>query len=289
MKFSCVHAVYFSPAGMTRHLCRLLAASLGERFQVPVRETDFTLPGNRKEVTVFSPEELVVFGSPTYAGKLPNKLLPFIQEGFQGNGAAAVSLVTFGNRSFDNSLAELTKCLTEDGFLPVAGGAFAVRHVFSDTLAKDRPDEKDLGELAAFGKAIGDFLEEKLSGSGDALSSGTVPGDVLSPVTVPGDADAPYYVPKGLDGEPKKFLKAVPKTDPALCDGCGTCASLCPMGSISKEDFQTVTGVCIKCHACVRGCPKGAKYFDDEAFLSHKAMLERDYTQRAENLWIVSK
>ena len=40
--------------------------------------------------------------------------------------------------------------------------------------------------------------------------------------------------------------------------------------------------MCIKCHSCVRNCPTGAKYFDDEAFLSHKAMLERDYTRRAD-------
>ena len=44
-----------------------------------------------------------------------------------------------------------------------------------------------------------------------------------------------------------------------------------------------VVGVCIKCHSCVRNCPMGAKYFDDPAFLSHRAMLERDYTRRAED------
>ena len=69
--------------------------------------------------------------------------------------------------------------------------------------------------------------------------------------------------------------------DESKCTGCGVCAALCPMGSISREDPAEVTGVCIKCHACVRNCPTGAKYFDDEAFLSHKAMLERDYTRRA--------
>ena len=57
------------------------------------------------------------------------------------------------------------------------------------------------------------------------------------------------------------------------------------MGSIDPEDVSNVTGICIKCHACVRECPAGAKYFDDEAFLSHKAMLERDFTRRAETVW----
>ena len=38
-------------------------------------------------------------------------------------------------------------------------------------------------------------------------------------------------------------------------------------------------------HALVRECPMGAKYFDDEAFLSYKAMLERDFTRRAKDEW----
>ena len=55
------------------------------------------------------------------------------------------------------------------------------------------------------------------------------------------------------------------------------------MGSISREDFRTVTGVCIKCQACVRKCTRKAKYFEDEAFLSHVAMLEQNFADRKEN------
>ena len=105
---------------------------------------------------------------------------------------------------------------------------------------------------------------------------------VPAPVAVDGDANTPYYRPLGSDGEPKNFLKTKTQTDRSKCTGCGVCAALCPMGSISREDPAEVTGVCIKCHSCVRNCPTGAKYFDDEAFLSHKAMLERDYTRRAD-------
>ena len=44
-----------------------------------------------------------------------------------------------------------------------------------------------------------------------------------------------------------------------------------------------VTGVCIKCQACVRKCTRKAKYFEDAAFLSHVAMLEQNFTDRKEN------
>ena len=58
--------------------------------------------------------------------------------------------------------------------------------------------------------------------------------EIPAPVQVDGDADAPYYRPLGLDGEPKNFLKAKPQTDRSKCTGCGVCAALCPMGSISR-------------------------------------------------------
>ena len=55
------------------------------------------------------------------------------------------------------------------------------------------------------------------------------------------------------------------------------------MGSIPADAPRTVTGICIKCQACIKVCPQHAKYFDDAAFLSHVAMLEKNYPARQEN------
>ena len=55
------------------------------------------------------------------------------------------------------------------------------------------------------------------------------------------------------------------------------------MGSISPEDYRTVTGICIKCQACVKSCPVHAKFFDDPVMLSHTRMLEQHYERPAEN------
>lgn len=272
MNINRVYAVYFSPAGATRRLVTTLAAALAESFSVPMETVDVTLPASREETRAFAEGDLVICGSPTYAGKLPNKLLPWWKDGLTGGGAMAVALVTFGNRAFDNSLAELCACLDGDGFHIVGVGAFACRHVFSDTLAEGRPDKDDFAELAKLGAAVATRVAKA--------------NDIPAPPAVPGDAAAPYYVPMGLDGEPKAFLKAKPKTG-GDCINCGVCAAVCPMGSIDPADVTSVPGLCIKCHACVRECPMGAKYFDDPAFLSHRAMLERDYTRRAETKWFV--
>ena len=270
MEIKKVYALYFSPAGTTRKLTDTLAAALAASFEVEIETIDITNPAAREETHAFAAGELVVCGSPTYAGKLPNKLLPYWKGSLQGNGALAVALVTFGNRAFDNSLAELCACLEADGFHTVGAGAFACRHVFSDVLAAGRPDQDDFAELAKLGAAVATRIAKA--------------NEYPAPPEVPGDADAPYYIPKGADGEPKNFLKAKPKTSDE-CIQCGVCVAVCPMGSIDPQDVSSVPGLCIKCHACVRECPMGAKYFDDEAFLSHKAMLEQSFQRRAEAKW----
>ena len=143
-----VWAVYFSPVGGTEHAVVTAASAAAEKLGLPVKKLDFTLPAARKEITAFESTDLVFFATPTYAGKTPNKLLPWLQSGFAGNGALAAAVVTFGNRSYDNALAELCAVLEADGFHTVAGAAFAVRHVFSDTLGAGRPDGEDAALMA---------------------------------------------------------------------------------------------------------------------------------------------
>lgn len=55
------------------------------------------------------------------------------------------------------------------------------------------------------------------------------------------------------------------------------------MGSIDPADVSAVRGICIKCCACVKGCPTGAKFFDDAGYLYHQHELEAQYARPAEN------
>ena len=54
------------------------------------------------------------------------------------------------------------------------------------------------------------------------------------------------------------------------------------MGAINPENVAEVPGTCIKCQSCVRKCTHRAKYFDDPAFLSHVAMLEKNFQEPKE-------
>ena len=55
------------------------------------------------------------------------------------------------------------------------------------------------------------------------------------------------------------------------------------MGSIDKDNVAKYNNICIKCGACIKKCPMGARYYDDEGYLYHKSELEEMYQRRAEN------
>lgn len=269
MKITKVWTICYSATGNTDRTVKTLAEELAAKLDCPMEQLSFTKPMERTREYHFKETDLVVVGAPTYAGKLPNKILPDYQKRLHGNGALAVPVVTFGNRSYDNALAELCALLEANGFHTVAAGAFVAQHAMTDELGYGRPGWSDQFEMKSFAGRVA----LKVRG----LTA------VPEPVRVPGDPNAPYYVPKGTDGEPVNFLKAKPKTHLKKCTRCGACARMCPMGAIDLKDFVTITGTCIKCQRCVRKCTKGAKYFDDPALLDHVKLLERDFRDPKDN------
>lgn len=269
MKPERIKTIYFSPTGTTGKVAETITEALGYQWNVPVEMRSFNRPADREQEICFTDKDLVIIASPTYAGKLPNKILPDFQGKLRGNGALAVAVVTFGNRSYDHSLAELCAVLENQGFHTVAGGAFVCRHAFTDELGYGRPGWSDQYEMKQFAEKIAEKVQSLTQNP--------------APVWVPGNAEMPYYVPKGLDGQPVKFLAAKPLTNLSRCSNCGACARVCPMGAIDPSDITKVPGICIKCQACVRKCTRGAKYFDDEAFLSHVAMLQANFREAKEN------
>lgn len=261
-----VWAMYFSPTGTTKKVVTQIAGCLASEIKAELSLFDFTLPHSRKEGKCFSKNDIVIFGVPVYAGRVPNILLKYLAT-IVGENAIAVPIVLFGNRNYDDALIELQNILVKNGFNTIAAGAFIGEHSFSKILGKNRPDKKDLETGKNFAQQIAFKIKEK---------------SINSPIHVKGENPIrEYYQPRDRHGNIIDIRKVKPKTN-ENCNQCGICLKVCPMGAIDSEDVRSVPGICIKCGACIKKCPQEAKYYDDENYLYHKEELEAEFERRAE-------
>lgn len=305
-----VRGMYFSGTGTTRKIVTAVAAQLASDLnQEKAPDIDFTPPGAREEIYRFDDRDILVFGVPVIAGRVPNVLLPFLKT-LEGDGAMAVPLVLYGNRNFDDALIELRDILEEQGFYTVAAAAFIGEHSFSRRLAAGRPDASDMRIAEAFAGKVAEKIAglmaaarqgrmlEKHSDVFAEKTEGILPcgqtgrdlqlsvSDLLEnigPIPVDGQVPLrPYYKPRDRKGNHINILKVKPKLDKDKCVMCGVCVDVCPMGSIHEEKPGLVQGICIKCCGCEKACPQGALYFDDPGYLYHKEELELGYPERKE-------
>lgn len=267
-----IYAVCFSPNGLTRQLTWRIAYKLGHLVHnSTIVDWDFTLPSRRATPFSTTGKDWVIVGLPVYAGRLPNLLLPYLNS-WAGNGAIAVPIVTFGNRSYGNALIELKELLELKGFTIAGAAAFVAEHSFAPSLAKGRPNSSDFHQADQLADKV--YMRWK---NAETLAIS---------INIPGQG-APeyggYYQPLGADGMPVRFLKSKPTIDHERCRNCGICAEVCPMGSIEKGNYGQVTGTCIKCNACIKTCPTKARHFTDEAYISHIRYLEENYANSLAN------
>ena len=223
----------FSPTGGTVKIAGAVAEGTG----LSTKLIDVTLPEHRSQKTVFSQESLVILAVPVYFGRVAKHAAEALAA-LRGQGQAAVLLVTYGNRHYDDALLELHDLAVSAGFVPVAAGAFIAEHSFStpeDPMAAGRPDEPDLERAVRFG----------------AEAMGLLAQGVRKLEAVPGNSPYKPY--------PDVYRAPVQKSPCALC---GQCVSLCPTAAISISgtgEVSTSEQDCILCQACVKNCPEGAR------------------------------
>lgn len=261
---------YFSPTGGVKKLVVAKAKQLVfDEENESVIYRSFTKPAERAQNKLsFLKEDCLILGLPVYAGRIPNLLLEYLMR-YSGNQTPLYLVFGYGNRHFDDAPKEAYRLFKERGFNIKEVICAVCEHSFSSQIATGEPKNEtlDLISKIKFSRKL------HLSVTLDSL----VKKNKIEMLDLKNLEDTievlPYYRPVDANGEPFNFIKIKPVTD-SSCTACGICASICPMDAISSSDYKVITGKCIKCCACVKGCPVGAKTFIDENFLKHKHELE---------------
>ena len=246
-----INVVYFSPTESTAKITKQISAGLGWH----TKEYNITLPQKRTEYRslAFSNNDLVIVGVPVYGGRIPEFLEDYLS-GFKGDNTLVIFSVVYGNRDYEDALLELKNIFETSGFKSIAAGAFIGEHSYTEKVATDRPDVKDLDRAFQFGQEI-----KLLLNSPAALKE--------HQLIVKGNF--PYK-------ERKQASPMVPQTN-ERCIDCGICAENCPMDAIDSKNTRVVNAEkCIHCCSCVKKCPENAKAFNHEAFFEITQRLIRN-------------
>lgn len=237
---------WFSPTGGTKKAVDMFCDCLN----LLTKEMDFTTMKNRENSVELAGNEVLIVSVPVYAGRIPP--VENLYKNIKGNNTPCVIVACYGNRHYDDAIAQLKNILNERGFICIGAIACIIPHIYSDRLGKGRPNEKDEEIIRDFAEKIKRKLEN----------------NEISEISVPGN---PMSEPK-----PVKMIKTWIE---GLCNFCGLCAESCPVGAINRETMVIDNSICINCMRCSKVCPREARSFEGENI---KLKLERNFLKPRE-------
>jgi len=231
-----IKTLYFSPTGTTKKIVETISKTLG----VVEKNHNITLPKHRDIVPTFAKEDLLVVGIPVYAGRIPRLIIDQLTK-IKGNESPVVLIAVYGNRDYDDALLEMKDVFVQNGFIPIAAGAFIGEHSYTNEVGTNRPDVEDLIICKLFAETIKTHLNSDICKSGELHIKGNFPYREIKP-----------SLPLG-------------PTVNESCISCGICAINCPTGALKYgRHINVIDELCIRCHACVRKCPFHAIDFDEK-------------------------
>lgn len=234
--------VIFSATGNTALVARVICEAWGSH------EAFLDLSSPQLRAKTFSSDDCVLVACPVYGGRIPTIVRERLHL-LQLNGARVMTVVTYGNRAYEDALLELNDVVTDQGGSVFASAAIVASHSIVSQLAAGRPNALDKQNIAAFVR----FAKQKLQ-QGDSHG-----------VKVPGHR--PY----------RSWTK--PPVAPIVtgqCVHCGLCVKQCPVQAIDPKDpSKTDPNVCIMCMRCVRICSQGAKSLPAPVQQATETMLSK--------------
>lgn len=246
-----IYKICFSPTGGTEKVAGFIAAKLGSdivNINLTDRKADF-------KGVALNGDDVAVIAVPSYGGRVPAPAAERITQ-ISGNGARAVIVCVYGNRAYEDTLAELQDCALKAGFSIVAAVAAIAEHSIVRRYAANRPDQDDYTALNKYAEQIA----AKLNSNDSATPA--IPGN------------RPYKKAGSVGFVPRPT---------AQCTSCGLCASKCPTGAISTDNPAKVDKkACISCMRCAAICPHGARKVNRLLLSAANIMLKKVCSTRKE-------
>jgi ferredoxin len=253
-----IKTMYFSPTKTTEKVILGIGGNLSNKLKYHLIEINITSSKSRDKSYSFDKDDIFVLGLPVYAGRIPEILEEFVAN-LNGDKTLAVVVAVYGNRHFDDALLEMKDLLKDNGFNIVAAAAFIGEHSFSDKIAVNRPDKKDI----QFIEVISDKISNKILSIKD--------GGYVEDIKVEGNF--PY--------KERSILPPLSQKTTDDCILCNDCVKNCPTDAIDeKNPIKVDSDKCILCCSCIKICPKNAKNIENEKILEIKTMLEENFMDR---------
>ena len=239
--------IVFSPTGGTEKVADIICSSWKNnvvKIDLSDSKTDFS-------GCAIGKEDRVLIAMPSFGGRAPAVAIERLKK-IAGNGARCTLVCVYGNRAYEDTLAEMEDAAKECGFRVVAAIAAVAQHSIIPQFAANRPDASDEKQLAEFAQQIADKTD----------SVASVPGN------------RPYKKAAGAGLAPK------PTKD---CVKCGVCVKNCPVQAIDPVKFTADSKKCIACMRCMKQCLHNARKVNG-AVVSIAAMaIKKACSVRKEN------
>lgn len=148
------YQIVFSPTGGTERVARAITQNWSQ-----IETIDLCTPDTNYSDISFDKNSLVLIAMPSFGGVAPQLALDRLTM-FKGNGAKCAVVAVYGNRAYEDTLAQMEDYAQNTGFQVIAAISAVAEHSIIHEYAAGRPNEGDCKELAGFGDQI---LEKPLA------------------------------------------------------------------------------------------------------------------------------